>query len=112
MSRARAEREGDTESEAGSRLQAISTEPDMGLELMNHEIMTWTEVRCLTHWATQVHHPLILSYDLYVFDKIPDLLMNFIHVFQKIIQHLLLEINMNRWHKKIHKTEWNILIVP
>ena len=30
----------DTESEAGSRLQAVSTEPDAGLELMNCEIMT------------------------------------------------------------------------
>ena len=28
------------ESEAGSRLRAVSTEPDVGLELMNHEIMT------------------------------------------------------------------------
>ena len=35
-----AEREGDTESKAGSRLQAVSTEPDVGLELMNCEIMT------------------------------------------------------------------------
>ena len=40
MSGGGAEREGDTESEAGSRLQAVSTEPDMGLELTNHEIMT------------------------------------------------------------------------
>ena len=40
MSRGRAEREGDTESEAGSRLQAVSTEPDAGLELMDREIMT------------------------------------------------------------------------
>ena len=40
MSRGGAESEGDTESEAGSRLQAVSTEPDVGLELMNHEIMT------------------------------------------------------------------------
>ena len=44
MSRGGAEREGDTESEAGSRLRAVSTEPDAGLELMNHEIMTWAEV--------------------------------------------------------------------
>ena len=29
------EREGDTESKAGSRLQAVSTEPDAGLELMS-----------------------------------------------------------------------------
>ena len=35
-----AEREGDTESEAGSRLQAVSTEPDAGLEPTNREIMT------------------------------------------------------------------------
>ena len=40
MSRGGAEREGDTESEAGSRLRAVSTEPDVGLELTNHEIMT------------------------------------------------------------------------
>ena len=33
------EREGDTESKAGSRLQAVGTEPDAGLELANHEIM-------------------------------------------------------------------------
>ena len=35
-----AEREGDTESETGSRLRVVSTEPDAGLELKNHEIMT------------------------------------------------------------------------
>ena len=40
MSRGRAEREGDTESKAGSRLRAVSTEPDLRVELMNHEIMT------------------------------------------------------------------------
>ena len=34
------DREGDTESEAGSRLQAVSTEPDEGLKLKNREIMT------------------------------------------------------------------------
>ena len=33
------EREGDKESEAGSRLRAVSTEPHAGLELKNHEIM-------------------------------------------------------------------------
>ena len=32
----------------------FSTEPDVGLELTNHEIMTWAEVRRLTNWATQV----------------------------------------------------------
>ena len=40
MSRGGAEREGDTESEAGSRLRAVSTEPDTGLELTRCEIMT------------------------------------------------------------------------
>ena len=40
MSRGGAEKEGDTESEAGSRLRAVSTEPDMGLELTSHEIIT------------------------------------------------------------------------
>ena len=35
-----AEREGDTESEAGSRLRAISPEPDAGLELPDREIVT------------------------------------------------------------------------
>ena len=33
MSRGGAEREADTESEASSRLRAVSTEPDAGLEL-------------------------------------------------------------------------------
>ena len=40
MSGGGAERGGDTESEADSRLSAVSTEPDMGLELTNHEIVT------------------------------------------------------------------------
>ena len=39
-SRGRAERERETESKASSRLSAVSTEPDVGLELMNHEIVT------------------------------------------------------------------------
>ena len=34
------QREGDTESKAGSRLRAVSTEPDTGLEPINCEIMT------------------------------------------------------------------------
>ena len=32
--------EGDTESEAGSRLRAVSPEPDAGLELPDPEIVT------------------------------------------------------------------------
>ena len=40
MSRGGPEREGDTESKAGSRLRAVSTEPNVGLEPMNPKIMT------------------------------------------------------------------------
>ena len=40
VSKGGAEGEGDTESEAGSRLRAVSTEPDAGLELTDCEIMT------------------------------------------------------------------------
>ena len=40
MNRGGAEREGDTESEAGSRLRAVSTDPNAGLELRDREIMT------------------------------------------------------------------------
>ena len=39
-SRGGAEREGDTEAKAGSRLRAASTEPDAGLDLMDREIRT------------------------------------------------------------------------
>ena len=60
------EREGDTESKAGSGLRgsrlwrlrapgwAVRTEPNVGLELMNHGIMTWVEVGPVSDWATQV----------------------------------------------------------
>ena len=53
MSGEGAEREGDTDSKAGSRLWAVSTEPDAGLELTDCEIMTWAKVRCPTDWPTQ-----------------------------------------------------------
>ena len=43
-SRGGAESEGDAESEAGSRLWAVSTESDTGLKLTSCEIMTWAEV--------------------------------------------------------------------
>ena len=55
------EREGDTESEAGSRLRAVSPEPDSGLELTDREIMTWAEVGRSTDWATQV--PLLFHFN-------------------------------------------------
>ena len=47
------QREGDTESETGSRLRAVSTEPDAGLELTDSEIVTWAEVQRSINWATQ-----------------------------------------------------------
>ena len=47
-SRGETERKGDTESEAGSRLRAVSTEPDVGLELTSCEIMARAEVGRLT----------------------------------------------------------------
>ena len=59
VSRGGAEREGHTEFEAGSRLWAVSTEPDAGLEPVNREIMTWAEVWRLTDWVTRV--PLIFK---------------------------------------------------
>ena len=40
MSGGGAEREGDTESEAGSRLRGVSTEPDTGLELTDRKIIS------------------------------------------------------------------------
>ena len=40
MSGGGTDREGDTEPEAGSRLRGVSIEPNRGLELRNHEIMT------------------------------------------------------------------------
>ena len=46
--RAKRGKKGDAESEAGSKLRAVSTQPDVGLEPMDREIMTRAEVRCLT----------------------------------------------------------------
>ena len=43
------EREGDTESETGSRLRAVSKEPDAGLKLTDREIMTRAKVGSSTH---------------------------------------------------------------
>ena len=40
MSSGRVEGEGDPESETGSRLRAVDTAPDAGLELTNDKIMT------------------------------------------------------------------------
>ena len=40
MGEGQRERDTHTESETGSRLRAVSTEPDEGLELTDREIMT------------------------------------------------------------------------
>ena len=45
---------------AQSRLHTDSSEPDVGLELTNHKIMTWAEVRHSTNWATQA--PLLSTF--------------------------------------------------
>ena len=52
------ERDGDTESEADSGLWAVSTQPNAGLELTSHEIMSWAKVGHSTDRATQA--PLVL----------------------------------------------------
>ena len=65
-SRGGAEREGDPEYEAGSRLWAVSTKPDAGLELTNCEIMTWVKVRRLTDWANQAPH--LHPFSKFIFD--------------------------------------------
>ena len=55
MSGGGAEGEGDTESEAGSRLRAISTEHNAELELTNHEIMTRGEIK--SQMLNRLSHP-------------------------------------------------------
>ena len=56
------QRERETESEADSRLLAVSTEPDTGLELMDCEIVTSAEVGCLNDRATKA--PLHMTLNL------------------------------------------------
>ena len=56
-SRGGAEREKEGRHRIRSRLQALSTEPDVGFELMNHEFVTRAEVGRLTDRATQAHPP-------------------------------------------------------
>ena len=41
------------ESEAGSRLWGVSTEPDVGLKFTTHEILTWAKVGSLADRTTQ-----------------------------------------------------------
>ena len=44
MNRGGVQREGDTDSAAGSRLGAVNTEPDVGLEPTDRESVTGAEV--------------------------------------------------------------------
>ena len=64
-----AERETHTEFKAGSRLRAVSTEPDMGLKLTDCEIMTWGEVGRFINWTTQVPLKNIFLEFIYFWDK-------------------------------------------
>ena len=52
-----------------SRLWAVSTVPNVGLEPTNREIMTWAKVGHLTDWATQV--PLSCSHLISFYLHIP-----------------------------------------
>ena len=45
-----------------SRLCTASAKPNSGLKPTNYEIMIWAEVRCLTGWATQVHHDFVFLF--------------------------------------------------
>ena len=51
-----------------SRPLAVHVEPDVGLELTSHEIMTWAEIRRLTDWATQVPQD-VVDFNLNFIDK-------------------------------------------
>ena len=60
MSGGGAEGEGDTESEAGSRLQAVSAEPKVGLKPVNHDLSrSWRHNR-LSHPGA--HHFIFYVY--------------------------------------------------
>ena len=54
VSRGGAEREGDTDSEAGSRLWAVSTEPNMGARTHKLWDRDLSRIRRSTNWATPV----------------------------------------------------------
>ena len=61
-----AERKGDTESEAGTRLRTVSTEPDARLELRNCKIVTQVEVR-QSPMLNRLSHPDALLFCSFVF---------------------------------------------
>ena len=86
-----AEREGDTESETGSRFWAVSTELEVGLELTSQEIMTWAEVGRSTDWATQVpqHKPFKVVEDKYFWKASVTVVLNWVSFFspQEVFGH-------------------------
>ena len=91
VSGVREEREEDTESKAGFRLWAVSTEPGVGLKLMNYEIMTWALVRRSTDWATQaplnifkINVYLFLIDSMHIFSS-SSILLDFLKKFLKLI---------------------------
>ena len=92
------QREGDTESEAGSRLWAVSTEHDMGLELTDCEIMTWAKVGRSTNWATQVpqecpsslHEPDFICPPRYILNVFfPPMKLWLLHTWSSLTEHRL-----------------------
>ena len=70
MSGGRAEREGDTESKAGSRFRALSTEPNTRLEPLNREILTRAKVGRLTGGATYAPLSILLMHVQNCFRKL------------------------------------------
>ena len=56
MSRGGAEEREAQNPKQGSRLRAVSTEPEAGLKPTDREIMIWAEVGRLTDWATRAPH--------------------------------------------------------
>ena len=90
------QRKGDTESEAGSRLRAVSTEPDAGLELTDREIMTRAWDGCSTNWATQVPHclPYFLmvvccrALHLVLFTTLSELISSWSHCLTHLLQNM------------------------
>ena len=89
MSRRGSEREGDTESEAGSRLWAVSTERDTGFQLRSCEIMTWAEVGRLTNWATQgsLKHEFLVLVRSTLFLMLFVLLVSYLRIFYQTFDH-------------------------
>ena len=73
-----------------SRLCTVSTEPDMGLELMNCENISSVEImsQCLTDWASQVHLECYTFY-LYIWNII---------LRKNIILHLLAKSSITKYH--------------